>query len=208
MTINGNTDIYVMNPDGSAVRRLTTSPAEDEFPAWSPDGRTIAYDSSGSTPLDSSGFSSTQEIWSVPADGGSPVRLTNNTVPDQAPTWSPDGSQIAFFHGLRFGDGTISVIGASGGAIRSIGSGPIGSSPRWSPDGTRIAYLYFGRNLRATLADSRAKGRIYSLPLADVRLVNVSSGAETDLPVQVPTSTNPVSWLPSSNALLVDRYTP
>src|SRR5712691_2099741 len=123
MTINGNTDIYLMNPDGSAVRRLTTSPAEDEFPVWSPDGTTIAYDSSGSTPLDSSGFSSTQEIWSIPADGGSPARLTNNNVPDQAPTYSPDGSQIAFFHGSRFGDGTISVIGASGGPIHSIAGG-------------------------------------------------------------------------------------
>src|SRR5262245_4295017 len=82
---SGNTDIYVLevNPagggsPGGTVRRLTTDPAIDEFPAWTPDGAAIIYDNMGATEPDGSGFSPTQEIWSAPTDGGAPTQLTSN----------------------------------------------------------------------------------------------------------------------------------
>ena len=82
----GNRDIFVVtlkHPDGPIAEgralRLTDDPARDEFPAWSADGSTIFYDNIGAKEPDDSGFSSTQEIWSVPAEGGAPQRLTHNT---------------------------------------------------------------------------------------------------------------------------------
>ena len=66
---DGNAEIYVMNADGSAQRRLTRNPASDGPPAWSPDGRKIAF-VSGAGPLDSSA------IYVMNADGTGKRRLT------------------------------------------------------------------------------------------------------------------------------------
>jgi Tol biopolymer transport system component len=200
VTKNGNTDIYVMDADGSHQRRLTTSPADDEFPSWSPDGSSIVYDSSGSTQLDDSGLSPTQEIWSVPVAGGTPVRLTNNHLPDQAPVYSPDGTTIAFFEP----DG-ITLMDADGGNVRPLAGGSGGWTPRWSPDGRRIAFLDFtggeGSAPAPTIGDLS-----YSLPLGTVKVVDLATGKVSSLPFEVPTSYNAVSWMPSSDALLVNRY--
>ena len=101
----GNSDIYVMDigsepgeVTSDEIRRLTSDPAIDEFPAWTPDGATIVYDNLGEAGPDDSGFSSTQEIWRIAASGGDPVRLTNNDEMDAQPDVAPDGT-IAFSRG-------------------------------------------------------------------------------------------------------------
>lgn len=80
-------DIYVMNADGTGRTRLTTDPADDGLPAWSPDGRRIAFGS------DRSGNG---DIFVMNADGSSVKRLTADQAVDEWPAWSPDGRQIAF----------------------------------------------------------------------------------------------------------------
>jgi Tol biopolymer transport system component len=203
-TKRGNEDIYVVsaNSQGKAItRRLTRDPAQDEFPTWSPDGLTIAYDDCGSTPCDNSGLSPTQEIWTIPSHGGTPLRLTNNDVADQAPSYAPDGTMIAFFH-----DGAIFMTGAQGGPVRSVLKGGVveGWSPTWSPKGDKIAYLVFGGD-RAMIEQTQT-GRVLSLPLGDVKVVDLSSGVVTSVDAATASSYNPVSWMPSGQAVLVDRY--
>lgn len=74
---DGQTDIYVMNADGSAEARLTTHPAHDGKPAWSPDGKQIAFES------DRDGQ---PEIYIINADGtGGERRLT--TGGGWSPSW-------------------------------------------------------------------------------------------------------------------------
>ena len=88
----GNRDIFVVTlqqPDGPIAEgralRLTDDPARDEFPAWSADGSTIFYDNVGEKGHRRLRASrSTQEIWSVPADGGTPQRLTFDTAAGRA----------------------------------------------------------------------------------------------------------------------------
>ena len=75
----GNFDIYVMNPDGSGLVRVTDDPAEDTHPTWSPDGRQIAFVSTRD---------GNKEIYVVSAEGGIPTRLTNNAAEDFSPAWS------------------------------------------------------------------------------------------------------------------------
>ena len=75
---------------GRALRQLTTDPATDQYPQWSPDGRTIVYDNAGAheDSVDPQ-FSKTAEIFTVPAGGGEPTRITHNSWTDAAPSYLP-----------------------------------------------------------------------------------------------------------------------
>jgi Tol biopolymer transport system component len=69
-----------MNPDGSALRRLTQG-AEDGAPAWTPNGTKIAFDSSSRD--------GNYEIYVMNADGSGQTRLTHNSADDRRPSWQP-----------------------------------------------------------------------------------------------------------------------
>jgi hypothetical protein len=98
-------DIYVMNPDGSAITRLTNNPGwEDIDPAWSPDRSKIAF---------ASMRDGNYEIYVMNADGSRQTNLSKNAEWDYEPAWSPDGSKIAFTS-LRDGNWQIYVMNADG----------------------------------------------------------------------------------------------
>ncbi len=71
-----------MNRDGSGQKRLTTNAATDYAPAFSPDGKKIAF-------VSRRGEGNDEEIFVMNADGSRQRNLTNNTTPDQAPDWQP-----------------------------------------------------------------------------------------------------------------------
>ena len=95
----GDFDIYVMRPNGSGVRLVTRDEpqgrveADDYEPAWSRDGRRIAFTSTRDHPGD--GVTS-NEIYIVGVDGGGLRRLTSNELSEFSPTWTSDG-RIAFW---------------------------------------------------------------------------------------------------------------
>jgi Tol biopolymer transport system component len=121
-----------MQADGSSPVNLTNDSAEDDFPAWSPDGRKIGWTRGG--------FESQGEIWVMEANGSNPHQITFNEFSNLGATWSPDGSRIAF-HSLRGGNGDIYVIDADGRNERRLTTDPASDyAPDWSPDGTRIAW--------------------------------------------------------------------
>jgi Tol biopolymer transport system component len=68
-SVDGNTDIYLISPEGGAPRRLTTEDSIDTIPNWSRDGRSIYF---------SSDRSGRDQIWKMPAAGGRPVQITRN----------------------------------------------------------------------------------------------------------------------------------
>ena len=91
-------DIYTMNPNGTGLVRLTdgfrtTPPSYSIQPAWSPDGKKIAFVTDRGSPGPGVGL---MEIYVMNVDGTGVARLTDNSANDWHPSWSPDGTRIAF----------------------------------------------------------------------------------------------------------------
>jgi Tol biopolymer transport system component/polyisoprenoid-binding protein YceI len=133
--------IYVLDPSRS---RRPKQLADESFtatlwPTWSPDGSKLAFTRSEG---DSSG------IWLMGANGKNPRALTEDDLveeetftPDEFPTWSPDGTKIAFNSFLPEGNDDIFVMNADGSGQTRLTSGlEYDSDPAWSPDGERIAF--------------------------------------------------------------------
>jgi Tol biopolymer transport system component len=201
----GNIDVYVVDVEsgelgafGGDIRRLTTDPAIDEFPAWTPDGSAIVYDNVGSGELDDSGFARTQEIWTVPVDGGDPVRLTTNDVWDAEPDVAPDGTIVFIREGRPW---TMTISGTEQRALESIAGG---FSPRWSPDGSRLALLQHDGSARAHLPAELGHGT--DLPLLRVVIVDVATQGVTNTHQRVVSDLNPASWTRDGGGLLINRY--
>jgi serine/threonine protein kinase len=109
--------------------RFIASTQQDFEPAYSSDGGRIAFVSERS---------GTDEVWVVDSDGSNPLRVTTlGGPPPEGPTWSPDGSSIAFT-----ARGNLYVVSANGGPPKRLTAGPyVALWPCWSRDGRSI---YFG----------------------------------------------------------------
>jgi Tol biopolymer transport system component len=80
-------EIFTADRDGKHTKQLTFNTATDEFPAYSPDGKYIAF----STDRDGN-----NEVYEMKANGSKPTNLTNNPASDREPAYSPDGRRLAF----------------------------------------------------------------------------------------------------------------
>lgn len=139
-------DIWIVHADGTNARRLTTDPAQDTDPAWTPDGTGVVF----SSDRDSRG-----DLYLLTVATGATVRLTRHFVGRAImPSVSPAPSRTAFAaQTLRVGafwDFQVHVRDASG-AIVPVPSTAGACWPRWSPDGRRLAHVRLGTKERSTL---------------------------------------------------------
>ncbi|MDQ4069470.1 MAG: hypothetical protein M3203_08400, partial [Actinomycetota bacterium] len=109
----------------------TAAPAR---PAWSPDGRTMAFAS------DRDDGNLDIFVASLPATGP-PARLVTSPGQDGEPAWSPDGSKLAFASD-RDGAPEVYVAERDGSSPRQLTTRPRNFAPTWAPDGTRLAYIH------------------------------------------------------------------
>lgn len=122
--------LYVMNADGSGLRRVTSEKYAVGQPSWSPDGKRIAF-------AEDSGYGG--HIYAVSLESGKVVRLTSTRTKDDSPALSPDGTQLAVIR-----DNAVWVIDlVTGKAVQVSGGGLFNDRPSWSPDGAKLA---FGRD--------------------------------------------------------------
>jgi Tol biopolymer transport system component len=124
-------DIFIMDLADARVTRLTTDPAADFDPAWSPDGMQIVFRSHRD---------GNEEIYVMNADGSDQRNFSRNPGGDWSPVWSPDGTRIAFFS-EREGKYGIWVMNSDGTNPIPVGTPPgVNDYPTWSPDSQRIAW--------------------------------------------------------------------
>ena len=124
-------EIYLMEADGQRRTRLTYFTGDKVATAWSPDGKTVAFESNATGHW---------EIYRVDVEGGNPVRLTAAPADNETPVWSPDGKKIAF-ESNRDGNWEIYVMSADGSnPTRLTRMAGAESNPTWSPDGDRLAF--------------------------------------------------------------------
>jgi TolB protein len=166
---SGSDDIVVMNPDGSGRENLTTGPEGDIEPAWSPDGRLLAFVRDGAVHVvraDGSGLrrltpgaspawapdgvrlvlarktGRAADLYVIRSDGSGLRRLTRTAVAESEPDWSPDGRSIAFVRAARDGSAHVYVMRPGGGGVRRVTSGSMEDlSPTWSPDSRQLAFV-------------------------------------------------------------------
>ena len=126
---SGIHQLYRLELGSETPRRLFQSEREERHPRWSPDGKSIAYESLGQ---------GTRDIFILEL-GGQPRRLTENASA-ATPAWSPDGKQLVFMTD-REGAPALWTMNVDGTKARRLSPpGAIDRWPDWSPDGTRIAF--------------------------------------------------------------------
>ncbi len=142
---SGNTEIYLINPDGSNPVNITNNAAIDETPTFTVDGSIITFQTNrGAKPP--VGTEEGEEvrlnygIYMMNADGSNQTQITDYKDNDENPSVSPDGKQVVFQSYIN--DGLAIVVINTDGTNKRVltNATPPSGSPAWSGDGKKIAY--------------------------------------------------------------------
>jgi tricorn protease len=134
-------DVWVAPITGGLAYRLTTSPGEESFPRFSPDGTLVAF---------TANYDGTNAVYVMPVAGGTPQRLTWHSNNDRTLGWTPDGLHVLFASSRESGSmrfNQLYTIPIEGGIADKLPV-PYGEFGSFSPDGKYIAYIPITRDFR------------------------------------------------------------
>ena len=130
-TRDGNSEIYIMSPNGGNQMNLTRHPSRDLAPAWSPTGDHIVFNS------DRGG---TRDIYIMDANGKNVQKVFRRLAYREYPVWSPDGKKLVYLRASDWGIYVGTIDGQQEDRITSTNF--LGGSPDWSPDGSEVAFIF------------------------------------------------------------------
>ncbi len=186
-------DLWIADRSGGEARRLTSTPAVESNPHFSPDGRWIAF---------TSNRSGTPAMYVVSAEGGTPQRLTWYPAGTHTVGWTPDGSRVLYASSRAtapVGYDRLWTVSTDGGAPELLPA-PWGHRASFAPDGNRLIIDRMSR-WESEFQDYRGG---QNTPLI---LMNLDTLEETWLPNERTTDTHPV-WLGETIYFLSDRNGP
>ncbi|TVQ34952.1 MAG: peptidase S41, partial [Wenzhouxiangella sp.] len=190
-------DLWVSERDGSNPRRLTTSPAEENNPHFSPDGRLIAFaaDHEGNT-----------DVYVISIDGGNPTRLTWHPGNDIPVGWSADGQSVAFASQRESDHGRSAQlyhVSLDGGApIKQMEARFFRG--QWHEDGQRLAYIDFGPAYNGLYGGGAGWRGYRGGTTPSIRVLNPATGEVQAIPGERVNDINPL-WYGESVLFLSDR---
>jgi len=128
---DGDEEIFIMNPQGQGLIKLTDNNAFDGYPVWSNDGNKIAFESNRGGNF---------QIYVMDHDGKNKVKITNGSFDNRYPSWSPDGKKIAY-QSKRNKGLEIYVMDLEKKKEMMLTDAWYRSAlPNWSPDGKKITF--------------------------------------------------------------------
>jgi dipeptidyl aminopeptidase/acylaminoacyl peptidase len=144
------THLYVFDVASKGVTQVTSGDYDDSEPAWSPEGKRLAFSSNRSTPDSDHSYNS--DIWVVSADnsdkGAQLTQVTTNPGEDRSPAWSPDGKWITYVTQLepklfQYATHHLAIAPASGGEAKvlTLAFDRNANEPRFSSDGKSIYFI-------------------------------------------------------------------
>ncbi len=147
----GSQALYIMNADGSNLRRLTSggNGYDDNLADFSPDGSKIAFISDRNQPnipecrvRAIGGFHCNWQIYVMNADGSDQQPITSNPSANVYPEYSPDGTEI-LFASTRSGASALYTMNTDGSGVRKLTADSLGAGDaNWSPDGSKIVFSW------------------------------------------------------------------
>ncbi|HST05998.1 MAG TPA: hypothetical protein VLQ48_14865 [Chloroflexia bacterium] len=182
---------FAVGPDNRSTEQVLLTAdikADSAFPAWSPDGKKVAFQSKRDGDL--------SQVFVMDADGNNKARVSDGTGFDGQPAWSPDGKSIAYAGGAQQVSGAereIYVVPASGGTpVQITNAGSSLTTPVWSPNGNQIMCLQIvgerdykilimnadGSNLRTLFEGGAISGISFSPDGSSVLFYNIGDQGE------------------------------